>query len=118
MALYIRDPEVDRLVAEVQRLTRTATKTEAVKNALKKQIEAANADVPLSERLDKVIEMARQLGPRDPDFDMKKFSDELYDHLETSELLVVPGARHIDFYDRTDLIPFDRLEQFFTDNLA
>ncbi|WP_410611182.1 alpha/beta hydrolase [Amycolatopsis sp. lyj-109] len=33
------------------------------------------------------------------------------------ELVVVPGARHIDFYDRTDLIPFDTLEAFFRDNL-
>ncbi|MBO1268997.1 alpha/beta hydrolase [Arthrobacter cavernae] len=30
-----------------------------------------------------------------------------------SELLVVPGARHIDLYDRTDVIPFDKLEEFF-----
>ena len=34
------------------------------------------------------------------------------------ELVVVPGARHIDFYDRTELIPFDQLEKFFADNLA
>ena len=34
------------------------------------------------------------------------------------ELVVVPGARHIDLYDRTDLIPFDELEEFFTKNLA
>jgi antitoxin VapB len=81
MALYIRDPEVDDLVAEVQRLRNTATKTEAVKTALKKDIEAAKAEVPLSERLEKVIEMARKLGPRDPDFDMKKFSDELYEDM-------------------------------------
>ncbi|MGY2085899.1 hypothetical protein [Blastococcus sp. SYSU DS0539] len=33
-------------------------------------------------------------------------------------LVVVPGARHIDFYDRTELIPFDQLEKFFADNLA
>ncbi len=79
MALYIRDPEVDQLVAEAQRLTGTATKTDVVKNALKREIAAANVDVPLSERLDKVIEAARRLGPRDPDFDMKKFSDDLYD---------------------------------------
>ena len=78
MALYIRDPEIDVLVAEVQRLTGTATKTEAVKNALKKQIAAAEAEIPLAERLEKAVEMARQLGPRDPDFDMKTFSDELY----------------------------------------
>jgi fermentation-respiration switch protein FrsA (DUF1100 family) len=34
------------------------------------------------------------------------------------DLVVVPGARHIDLYDRTDLIPFDRLETFFTAHLA
>jgi fermentation-respiration switch protein FrsA (DUF1100 family) len=34
------------------------------------------------------------------------------------ELLVVPGARHIDLYDRTELIPFDQLEKFFADNLT
>ncbi|GAB95615.1 hypothetical protein BJY21_000845 [Kineosphaera limosa] len=34
-----------------------------------------------------------------------------------AELVVVPGARHVDLYDRTDLIPFDRLESFFADKL-
>lgn len=33
------------------------------------------------------------------------------------ELVVVPGARHIDLYDRTDLIPFDALEEFLASNL-
>jgi fermentation-respiration switch protein FrsA (DUF1100 family) len=36
---------------------------------------------------------------------------------ESSELIVVPGARHIDLYDRTDLIPFDTLEAFFAQHL-
>ena len=36
---------------------------------------------------------------------------------EPKELYVVPGARHIDLYDRTDLIPFDKLETFFNENL-
>jgi fermentation-respiration switch protein FrsA (DUF1100 family) len=35
-----------------------------------------------------------------------------------SELIVVRGARHIDLYDRTDVIPFDRLENFFGDTLS
>jgi fermentation-respiration switch protein FrsA (DUF1100 family) len=34
------------------------------------------------------------------------------------ELLVVPGARHIDLYDRTGLIPFDALGTFFAESLA
>lgn len=36
---------------------------------------------------------------------------------EPKELVIVPGARHIDLYDRTDMIPFDKLESFFTSNL-
>ncbi|MDR7161932.1 alpha/beta hydrolase [Arthrobacter sp. BE255] len=46
------------------------------------------------------------------------FSDTVYEQAaEPKELIVVPGARHIDLYDRTDLIPFDRLEDFFTKGL-
>lgn len=46
------------------------------------------------------------------------FSDTIHDQTKGwSELVVVPGARHIDLYDRTDLIPFDRLEAFFSENL-
>lgn len=36
---------------------------------------------------------------------------------EPKQLVVVPGARHIDLYDRTDLIPFDTLESFFAAGL-
>ena len=36
---------------------------------------------------------------------------------EAKELYVVPNAGHVDLYDRTDLIPFDKLEAFFTKNL-
>jgi antitoxin VapB len=81
MALYIRDPEVDMLVAEVQRLTGTATKTEAVKNALKKEIAAAEAEIPLARRLAPVFERAAKLGSPDPNFDMKAFMDEMWDDM-------------------------------------
>ncbi|MFS0777116.1 alpha/beta hydrolase [Neobacillus sp. 3P2-tot-E-2] len=36
---------------------------------------------------------------------------------EPKELVVVKDARHIDLYDRTDLIPFEKLESFFIENL-
>jgi hypothetical protein len=36
---------------------------------------------------------------------------------EPKELYIVPGARHIDLYDRTDMIPFDKLTSFFAENL-
>jgi fermentation-respiration switch protein FrsA (DUF1100 family) len=36
----------------------------------------------------------------------------------TVDLVIVPGADHVDLYDRKDLIPFDRLDEFFSKNLA
>jgi fermentation-respiration switch protein FrsA (DUF1100 family) len=30
----------------------------------------------------------------------------------------VPGAGHVDLYDRTELIPFDKLTEFYTQNLT
>ena len=32
---------------------------------------------------------------------------------ENKELLIIPGAVHTDLYDRLDVIPFDRIEEFF-----
>ncbi|MDT0317086.1 alpha/beta hydrolase family protein [Streptomyces millisiae] len=37
---------------------------------------------------------------------------------DTVDLLTVPGADHVDLYDRKDIIPFDRLDAFLTENLA
>jgi hypothetical protein len=34
------------------------------------------------------------------------------------DLVIVPGANPVDLYDRKDLIPFDRLDEFFSKNLA
>ncbi|HEX8298490.1 MAG TPA: alpha/beta hydrolase [Rubricoccaceae bacterium] len=46
------------------------------------------------------------------------FSESVHEQTQGwSELVVVPGARHIDLYDRTDLIPFDTLETFFAEHL-
>ena len=46
------------------------------------------------------------------------FSEDAYERAaEPKELYIVPGARHIDLYDRADMIPFDKLETFFKENL-
>lgn len=47
------------------------------------------------------------------------FSRDAYENLkgDNKELLIIPDAVHTDLYDRTDIIPFDKLEQFFRDNL-
>ena len=34
-----------------------------------------------------------------------------------NELIIIPGAVHTDLYDQTDIIPFDKLERFFKENL-
>ena len=36
---------------------------------------------------------------------------------DNKELMIVPGASHTDLYDRMDVIPFDKLEAFFNNNL-
>jgi uncharacterized protein len=37
---------------------------------------------------------------------------------EPKELFIVPGAGHVDLYDRVNLIPWGKLESFFTQHLA
>jgi len=36
---------------------------------------------------------------------------------EPKELVIVPGADHVDLYDNFNKIPFDKLNKFFKDNL-
>ena len=46
------------------------------------------------------------------------FSEDAYKMAaEPKELFEIASAGHVDLYDRTDLIPFDKLESFFTENL-
>ncbi|XAZ25794.1 alpha/beta hydrolase [Sinorhizobium sp. B11] len=37
---------------------------------------------------------------------------------EPRELFIVPGAGHVDLYDKVDLIPWDKLESFFDQHLS
>lgn len=49
----------------------------------------------------------------------KYFSDDAHATAsEPKELYVVPGATHVDLYDKTAIIPFDKLETFFRKSLA
>jgi uncharacterized protein len=48
-----------------------------------------------------------------------EFSDDAYRRAaEPKELLIVPNAGHVDLYDRVNLIPFDKLTEFFRGNLS
>lgn len=49
----------------------------------------------------------------------KEFSEDAYKRAaEPKELHVVPGAGHVDLYDRVTLIPFDKLTSFFNKHLV
>ncbi|MAA96772.1 MAG: hypothetical protein CMN87_17960 [Stappia sp.] len=37
---------------------------------------------------------------------------------EPKELMIIEGADHVDLYDQVDIIPFDKLQSFFEQNLA
>ncbi|WP_431145545.1 alpha/beta hydrolase [Pseudomonas alvandae] len=48
----------------------------------------------------------------------REFSEEAYKLAgQPKELVIIPGAGHVDLYDRVDLIPFDKLTSFFQNNL-
>ena len=46
------------------------------------------------------------------------FSEDAYEAAaEPKELLIIPGAVHVDLYDKVDVIPFDKLDSFFKQHL-
>ena len=48
----------------------------------------------------------------------REFSEEAYKLAgQPKELVIIPGAGHVDLYDRVDLIPFEKLASFFQSNL-
>lgn len=46
------------------------------------------------------------------------FSEDAYKKLtgNNKELMIIPNANHTDLYDKTDIIPFDKMTQFFKDH--
>lgn len=47
------------------------------------------------------------------------FSKDAFEKLtgENKELMIIPDATHTDLYDKVDIIPFNKLEKFFNENL-
>ena len=47
------------------------------------------------------------------------FSEGAYEKLtgDNKELMIIPGASHVDLYDQTDVIPFEKLRRFFAEYL-
>lgn len=47
------------------------------------------------------------------------FSEDAFKNLkgDNKELMIIPDAVHTDLYDRADIIPFDKLENFYRENM-
>ncbi len=78
MPLFIKDPDVAEMAERLRKLTFARTKTEAVRQALKSALKAAMDEPSLSDNVRAAIDIARRIGPREPDFDQKRFSDEMW----------------------------------------
>jgi hypothetical protein len=52
-------------------------------------------------------------------FSKDAYADMIKDskYASNKELMIIPGAVHTDLYDQTDIIPFDKIQSFFEENL-
>ncbi len=78
MPLYIRDDSVDALARTVMKATGARNKTEAVRAALQARLESVRKKQPLIEHIREIRSMADEIGPPDPTFDMKTFSNDMW----------------------------------------
>ena len=78
MALFIRDDEVDALATELQKVTKAVTKKEAVRLALRNELDRTQRSRKLLTVVAELQKKVTALGPSDPDFDMKRFTDEMW----------------------------------------
>jgi len=78
MPLYIRDDKVDDLAEQFMRATGAKTKTDAVRQALQAALDAKLSQTSILDRIKPLQSRVADLGPVDPDFDMKTFTDVMW----------------------------------------
>ncbi|WP_075217491.1 type II toxin-antitoxin system VapB family antitoxin [Mongoliimonas terrestris] len=78
MPLYVRDEEVAAMAAELRDLLKAGSKTEAVRLALRREIDRQKGGLPLKERVARLQAQADALGPADRDFDQKAYADRMW----------------------------------------
>jgi antitoxin VapB len=80
MSLFIKDPKVGALASELQAIMSAPTKTEAVRAAILEKIELEKKKIPPVDTLAKIrADLRARFGEPNPDFEFKKFTDDLYD---------------------------------------
>lgn len=77
MPLFIRDDDVTAMAEKLAKLTKVS-KTDAVRAALRHELERTRSSVPLRERLAVIHEKAAKIGLPNPGFDMKAYTDEMW----------------------------------------
>ena len=81
MALFIRDDAVDALADELRKALNAPSKKEAVRQALTNELKRTRQAKPLRDRLARAQATAAAIGALDPNFDMKTYTDEMWDDL-------------------------------------
>ncbi len=79
MPLYIRDESVNTLADKVVKTTGIKNKTEAVRLGLISILEKKKKEKSLLEHVYELQAQAKLIGEPDPNFNMKKFTDEMWD---------------------------------------
>jgi antitoxin VapB len=79
MPLYVRDERVNQLAEQAQKILKAPTKTDAIRQALERVVQAEEQRPPLAERLEKIrakynMPAYESLKP----FDEKAFLDEMW----------------------------------------
>jgi antitoxin VapB len=78
MPLYIRDDKVDDLAQQVMRATGAKSKTDAVRKALQAALDEQQNQTSIYDLVKPLQSRVAALGPFDPNFDMKSFTDEMW----------------------------------------
>ena len=78
MPLYVKSDDVAALAEQYREIIGAASKTEALRLALTRQIAAERRATPLTDRIAALQDDVARLGPTDPDFDAKAFLDEMW----------------------------------------
>ncbi|OHV76283.1 type II toxin-antitoxin system VapB family antitoxin [Rhizobium sp. LCM 4573] len=85
MPLYARDERVNQLAEQARKILNAPTKTDAIRQALEKVVEApeeagiTSEKPPLAERLQAIRDRYQSMGKSNPDFDEKAFLDEMWE---------------------------------------
>ncbi|MDE2758791.1 MAG: type II toxin-antitoxin system VapB family antitoxin [Paracoccaceae bacterium] len=79
MPLFIKDETVNSLAEKVVKTTGVKNKTEAVRLGLNCLLETKKKEKSLLEHIHELQAQVALMGKPDPNFDMKKFTDEMWD---------------------------------------